>query len=207
MTEDLTDVSRRDALAESVLKLVRGDERVASAEVVGSLSSGHADEYSDIDIHVDLCTVSDRAFAEVLPDLLRPIGPCVIAGWGLKTLPEQFVRTFYFADYPLFWHVDVRCESALHVDGSDLKDTYHWPQIFKMWIDELTEVLRGAGSTGTLDEVAGRWTDLSELPTEPRGRLSALLDLADDRARARGAPCDEMFARCDELRKTYLERR
>jgi hypothetical protein len=41
----------------------------------------------------------------------------------------------YYKDYPLFWHVDISCYSRVHVDGHDIMDRYHWPQIFKIWID------------------------------------------------------------------------
>jgi hypothetical protein len=198
------DVSRRDALATAVLDLLRADYHVVDASIHGSVGAGTADLYSDIDIHAKVGGVSDRAFAETVPDAVRSIGRCLVEGWGFAALPDYFVRTFYFDDYPLFWHVDIWCESDVHVDGADLKATYHWPQVFKIWIDELSDVVRGAKALPQIDPIMARWDDVPALPTDTKERLAATLDVMRDRAVARGSPCGEMYARCDELRRDYL---
>ena len=200
----ILDISRRDALASDVLELLRADYHVVDASIHGSVGAGSADEYSDIDVHAKVSGVSDRAFAETVADAVRSIGRCLIEGWGFAALPDHYVRTFYFDDYPLFWHVDIWCESDIHVDGSDLKATYHWPQIFKIWIDELSDVLRGADALPQIDPIMARWPDVPPLPGDTKPRLAACLDVMQERAMSRGSPCGELYARCDELRRTHL---
>lgn len=203
-------VDRRAEVAQRVTELLSADERVIEIVPYGSIGNGSADPYSDVDLRVHLGlhevdrAVSDRAFAEMLPDYVRPIGPCLIQGWGLSALPDHYIRTLYFADLPLFWHIDVWCVSDTHIDGSDLKAAYHWPQMFKIWIEELVKVLRGAEGTEGIDRIAGRWMDLAELPTALGQRLSAYLDHIYRRALSKGAPCDELYSRCNELRDEYL---
>ena len=203
-TGEKLDVGRRDDLASCVLDVLRAQYYVVEASISGSVAEGRADVYSDIDIHAKVSGVSDRAFAETLPDAVRTVGRCIVEGWGYSALPEHFVRTFYFEDYPLFWHVDIWCDSDTHVDGSDLKATYHWPQIFKIWIDELTDVLRGAEQLAQLDPIMARWPDVPPLPEDVTERLGATLDVMRDRVVARGSPCGELYTRCAELRREYL---
>src|SRR5438874_3914465 len=72
-------------------------------DLAGSLRDGKNDEFSDIDITVTVNQdVNDRDFFFALPDLLRPIGGTV-PGWGFHALPDQYVATFLFEDFPLFW--------------------------------------------------------------------------------------------------------
>jgi predicted nucleotidyltransferase len=101
------DVRRREELALSVKDILAEDERVLEVTPIGSLVNGEVDQYSDIDFAVQVSTVSDRDFAEELPQVLEPVGPLLVEGWGLGFLPETFIRTLYFKDYPLFWHVDI----------------------------------------------------------------------------------------------------
>jgi len=201
----LQNLKRRDQLGKDIISLLNKDERVTNVEFYGSLAKGTADPYSDIDLHVQLQNVSDRAFAEILPDLIRPVDTCLIEGWGLGALPDDYVRTFYFESYPIFWHVDIHCKSAHHIDGSDIQNTYHWSQIFKIWIDVVSNWARGKDTTDYIERFMGKWTDLSKATGSPPQKLSQYLDLCAERARKRGAPCDTFYNRCDELRREYLE--
>lgn len=200
------DTAHRDALAQSVLDVLSAHHYVVEVTATGSIAEGRADQYSDIDVHAKVSGVSDRAFAETLPDAVRSIGRCLVEGWGYSALPEHFVRTFYFDDYPLFWHVDVWCDSDVHVDGSDLKAAYHWPQVFKIWVDELSDVLRGADALPQLDPIMARWQVPPPLPAATADRLAFYLDVMQRRAIDRGSPSDELYVRCDELRAEYLQR-
>lgn len=82
--ETLSDLRRRDALASRVCARLRRDQRVVAVEAYGSLALGRADRYSDIDLVVRVHGQSDRAFAEAVPDLLDPLGPRLIGGWGSR---------------------------------------------------------------------------------------------------------------------------
>lgn len=201
----LDHLAHRAALATQIKTLLAADPRVCSVADYGSHASGHADRYSDIDLVVRVHHVSDRAFAEALPALLDPLGSRLIDGWGLGLLPDTYIRTFYFAAYPLFWHVDIGCLGDQHVDGTDLQQQYHWPQIFKMWIDVVKDLCRGEDHVDQLVTHIGRWADVSHLSGSSKQRLGQVLDLCTLRARQRGAPCEVVVQRCMELRDVYLE--
>lgn len=198
-------VDSRAALTDQVLMLLQAEPFVQSAELYGSLANGTGDRYADIDLVVQLDSVSDRTFAFALPRILRPLGPFLVEGWGVGFLPDTYIRTFYFSNQPLFWHVDIGCVSDQHEDGSDLKQQYHWPQIFKMWIDVVKDLVRGQDRVDTLTQHIARWGDVSSVTGTSAQRLGLLLDLCAERARSRGAPYEALYERCVELRHEYLE--
>lgn len=203
-SEDLTEVGRRTALAESATDRLMSLPGVVRVRPFGSLTTGEADAYSDVDLLVEVEGVSDRLFAEDLPLALESLGRPLIVGWGLNRLPDTYVRTIYLADYPLFWHLDIGCVSTSHEDDDDLVRRYHWPQIFKMWIAEVKQYARGRGDGAAFLRHISRWADGARLSGSSAARLGQALELCAERARARGAPCEEVYHRCTELRSTYL---
>jgi hypothetical protein len=203
---DLADLARRDRLGDTICNLLREDARVTDVKFYGSLANGQADQYSDIDIQVNLVNTSDRAFAEELPDIVRPAGAMLLASWSLGALPDLFARGLYFEDYSVFWHVDIACYSAEHAEGTDLKQMYHWSQIFKIWIDEVSDFLRGQNDLTYLEKTMAKWADVAAAQSlPPAARLSHYLDLCVERARSRNAPCEAFYQRCDALRHACLK--
>ncbi|GAB3764763.1 nucleotidyltransferase family protein [Microlunatus parietis] len=204
-SEDVRDVARRAELAEAVIARLAGVPGVVGVRPFGSLASGRADAYSDIDLVVELDGVSDLTFAQEIPDHLAPLGRPLITGWGLDRLPDTYVRTIYLADYPLFWHLDIGSAGPLHEADADLGRRYHWPQIFKMWIAAVKDQLRGRPErTADFLRHIAAWADLSRLSGPDAVRLGQSLELCVERARARGAPCAEIYRRCAELRATHV---
>ena len=200
----LENVTRRTELAQRVAAVLRQGRHVVDVRSYGSLAGGRADRYSDVDLVVHVRGVSDREIALALPDLIEPVGPRLVDGWGIGFLPDTYIRTFYFIDYPLFWHVDIGCLADIHADGSDIKGTYHWPQIFKIWIDVVKDLLRREDRVDYLAALIARWSDVSAVTGTPAQKLSHFLDLCADRARRQCAPFEAFYERCDELRREYL---
>ena len=80
----------RDKLIQDVTALLSREAHVKSVNLFGSMARGEADLYSDIDIHVKLSGVSDRAFAHHLSEAVKPLGTVLIDGWALHVLPEKY---------------------------------------------------------------------------------------------------------------------
>ena len=205
--QSLSDLSRRDDLALRVNELISSDPYVEKIDQFGSIAEGRSDKYSDVDLVVHVRGISDRTFVELVPDRLRSIGPTLIEGWSLAALPDTHARTLYFKDYPLFWHIDIGCVSDIHIDGTDLMQTYHWPQRFKMWIELVAEMQRGNDILSAIDEFFIKYGHVYQESDGVAERLSLCLDLTYKRALKRGAPCTELFERCNELRHEYLSKK
>jgi hypothetical protein len=95
-----------------------------------------------------------------VPDYVRPIGSTRLkdGDWEPFLIPTCERST---STTPLFWHVDIGCLSEQHIDGEDLKSTYHWPQIFKVWIDVVQDHARGLESLQQIEPLISRWADMS----------------------------------------------
>jgi predicted nucleotidyltransferase len=196
------EIHRREQLAERVAGALRADERVVSVGLIGSLNGGKADEFSDIDLGVHLRGgVADREFFLDVPSVLVPVGSAV-AGWGFTSLPDEYVATFHFDDYPLLWSVDVACISDVHVDGSDLVSEYRWEQIYKMWIGAVKCVARGETKVADVHRLVARHVSVEVPESNFVEQLSALLAGIESRKRASGDPYLAMHRRCEELLKS-----
>jgi len=168
-------------------------------DLAGSLRDGKNDEFSDIDITVTVNQdVNDRDFFFALPDLLRPIGGTV-RGWGFHALPDQYVATFLFEDFPLFWGVDIARAGGAQQDGSDLVPIYRWEQIYKMWILAAKYIARGEAKFGDVHRRVARHVEVSVPPSTAAARLAELLSGIEARKIDRGDPYQSLHARYVEL--------
>jgi predicted nucleotidyltransferase len=139
-------IADRDALRETVTRVLEADPRVVRVELKGSLATGNADLFSDIDFVAHLQPgLVDRDYFLELPALMDSVGPRVIDGLGFAALPNYYVGTHYFEGLPLLWHVDIDCRAASpewHIDGAYLFQITRWEQRFKMWIEAIQRLLR-----------------------------------------------------------------
>lgn len=185
------------------MRVLEADERVISVTLAGSLNGGKSDEFSDIDLSVELRRgIEDRAFFFDVPRLLEPLGESV-SGWGFNCLPHTYVATFNFADYPLFWKVDVECRSDAHVDGSDLLTQYRWEQIYKMWMDAAKQAARAQVKLEGVRTLLAKHVDVDEAPSTSAEQLRALLNAIRERKIAKGDPYEDLHRRCEELAAAF----
>ena len=190
------ELPRRSELLERVMDALRADERVVRTDLIGSLNGGKADEFSDIDVAAHLATGTvDRQFFFDVPALLTTVGPAV-AGWGFTSLPDQYVATFHFDDWPLLWGVDVACVSDTHVDGSDLVSEYRWEQIYKMWVLAAKYVARGDAKLADVQRLVERHAEIDLKESNAADRLRGLLAGIESRKRERGDPYLLLHNRC-----------
>ncbi|MGI8792716.1 MAG: nucleotidyltransferase domain-containing protein [Acidimicrobiales bacterium] len=196
------DPGAREALSERVTEMLLGDERVASVRPFGSLVSGKADEFSDIDLMAHLRPgVVDRAFWADLPEVLGQIGPAV-SGWSFQAInTQQYGASFFFDDHPLFWVVDIGCVADSPTDPSDLLATYRWEQIYKMWIGAARSVARSDARLRSLRRQVERHHPVEEIaePDTPIRELRVLLDGIEHRKIQNGDPYEHLHRRCSEL--------
>ena len=166
---------------------------------IGSLATGKPDEFSDIDVQVDLKSgVEDRAFFFDVPGLMAGVGSAV-SGWGFITLPDLYVATFLFDDAPLFWAVDIACVSDTHTDGSDLISVYRWEQIYKMWLAAAKGHARASAKLADVRALVVRHTPVEDVASTSAAELRAVLDGIRQRKIDRGDPYEELHARCEDL--------
>ena len=72
----------------------------------------------------------------------------------------------------------------------------------------VSNLLRGRDTTRYREGFMRKWAVLDDVARcTPEGKLSIYLDWCHARAVARGAPCEEFYQRCDEIRQNFLHPR
>jgi len=121
----------RNQLAERVPRCLESGVSGSTARLRGSIATGNADPYSDIDI---LWLVPNRAFP-LLTDAVGRVLAQVRPVESLRSDPtaRSSGRRLFFArfkDVPLFWRLDLEVVPVsgcvAHEDGSDDQDSNHW---------------------------------------------------------------------------------
>lgn len=147
----------RHDLADQISSLLLQDRRVDTAELFGSLTSSEpdgfpADELSDIDIHVNVRTGTDRALYDALEGILvagglRPLAKNLFVG------SQGIVANFMFEGYSPFWSVDIVCRASARESCADLLEEGIAVRAFGSWLSAVKKSIRA-------DTFLGFFTDL-----------------------------------------------
>ena len=168
----------RRNLASQICALLLQDHRVDTAELFGSLTSSEpdgfpADELSDIDIHVDVRSGTDRALYDSLEGILlagglRPLAKNLFVG------SQGIVANFMFEGYSPFWSVDIVCRASARESCADLLEESIPVRAFGSWLSAVKKSLRADTFLGFFtDLVAGTSVNALHRPHE---LFSTLLD-------------------------------
>lgn len=154
------DVSIRDDVAQRTLQALAAAAPGSTCELRGSLATGMADAYSDIDL---LWTIPDKDFA-LACDAVESALSTVARIDNVRLDPEAaahparrlvFAR---FADMPLFWRVDLDMRSALDDPAVTAPPT--------------TDFSRSATHSALMNAIAAIKALLRNQPDEAAGLLS-----------------------------------
>ena len=139
--------SDRERLARAVEACLAADPRVERVQRFGSLAGDPdlPDRRSDID--VDVLVASPATDAELVvdvPELLGAVGP--VRAWRLLELPGfGHVAAVWFEGHPPWWHVDVRCRSAVHVPAPAAVAADAWADGYTHWMLAVKRLARAFG--------------------------------------------------------------
>lgn len=101
-------------LAHHVIEYLQGLAEVESATLYGSLATGTWDEFSDIDVEIDVGKHDNAAFALRLPRLLDLEFDVVFSDWRRSLLPDKYLQAFFIEGVPIFWSFDFTFVADTH---------------------------------------------------------------------------------------------
>jgi hypothetical protein len=190
----------RRALAQRVLAALVGEPAVRSAILRGSLATGTANEFSDIDVAVDVSGADNGHFATRIPTLLGRHFPVLFSDWAPSLLPKKYVQTCFLNDAPIFWNVDIECVATPHVPSLTHVTVEPHDHLLKLWVLDAKYLLRGAAAAEpNIRRLAARVLPAADAAT---GDLRLLMrQVLDDLTRSASPARDSFLQRCREVQR------
>ena len=165
-----------------------------AATLRGSLATSQADEFSDIDIAVDVSGADNGHFATTVPAALHARLPVLFSDWAPSLLPDQYVQSCFLENTPIFWNVDVECTATPHVPSLQRVTVNHHDHLLKLWVLDAKYVLRGdARAEAQVRRLAARVLPAAEAATAAPGVLMRRV-------------LDELWRTAQPSRASFLER-
>lgn len=146
--------------AEEVCAFLKSLPEVKSCAVYGSLCSGTYDEYSDIDIEIDVSGVDNGVFATKLPDILSKNFEVIFFDYAPSLAPEKYIISVAMNPENPFRMVDICCVAKPHCSTVARKDlaslNNQYDHTLKLFIANLKHFLRETDCYADILKMYGR---------------------------------------------------
>lgn len=191
-------MDKRIEIANRVMDLFRAQPEVKEVTLRGSLADGRADEYSDIDITVDVSGHDNGRYVYKAIALMQENLDLHFFDINCSEVPEYYVLNFYPRGVPVFWQVDIVCHAEPHcpsVSQAELRAIQDpVAHLLKAWVCCFKHLVRDPERDET--EIR-RWLmpkfDLAMDGLTAFGKMELMLDEIDRRSDARHT---EFIAQC-----------
>lgn len=133
---------------------------VKSCSLYGSLSKGTYDEYSDIDIAIDVSGVDNGLFITKLPELLTKEYDIIFYDYAPSLAPEKYIISVAINTENPFMVVDISCVANPHYDTVTKQDlarlNNQYDHTLKLFSANLKHHLRSAECYDDILKMHGR---------------------------------------------------
>ena len=133
---------------------------IKNCSVVGSLSNGNSDEYSDIDIEIDVSGIDNGKFLTKIPNILAQKYHVIFADYAPSLAPQVYVVSIAVSAVNPFMVVDIRCVANPHMntlskeDISSLNNLYE--HTLKLFTYNLKHFIRGKECFNDIERMHNR---------------------------------------------------
>ena len=142
-------------LAEKLRRYLKSLDITKNCIIHGSLTTGRADKYSDIDLQLDVSGSDNGKTARELPELLSKEFPVVYTAYGPRFAPDLYLVSFGLKDYSPFHFFDVEIIADPHVPSLSRQEIIDMTDISalrtKLLVGVLKKHLRGQEYKEELD--------------------------------------------------------
>ena len=163
--------------------------QVKGCRFYGSLESGTFDEYSDIDLEVDVSGLDNGRFALQIPALLARKFPIVFFDFAPSLAPEKYVVSVAIDTENPFGIIDLSCAAAPHcrtVSREELeRQNDPLSHLLKLFTINLKHLIRGADCRRDIAKLYRKAFPASGREPEPEACLAEVFRLLAARADGR----------------------
>lgn len=103
-----------EILANRVFAYMNAFPQVKTCHLYGSLENGSFDNYSDIDLEIDVSGLDNGQFLLEIPDLIAQQFPVIFFDFAPSLAPEQYVVSVAIDTENPFGIVDISCAAQPH---------------------------------------------------------------------------------------------
>lgn len=172
MKKDLKDREQLN-IANDIMECLREQHYVSACTIHGSLAGERCDEYSDIDIQVDVSGHDNGKILLMLPYILQKRFRLRYIAFAPKFAPELYVVSFALQDTSIFHFIDIECLASPHVPSlskEDIRQITDWKSLYaKLLIGCLKKYLRQQDYAADLQFLA------RQLQVDVQGQMSEVL--------------------------------
>jgi predicted nucleotidyltransferase len=139
------------------MKTIKTLPMVKGCELYGSLTSGSYDDFSDIDILVDVSGYNNGIFMLEVPDLLRET-PIYFYDFAPSLIPESYIVTLAIDEENPFRMVDIKCVGepfCQTVTREQIRNELI-PHTLKLWVANVKHFLRGVNCRQDIIKMSNR---------------------------------------------------
>lgn len=149
--------------------------QVRSHSFYGSLQNGNYDQYSDLDIQIDVSGIDNGHFLLELPELLSKKFSIVFYDYAPSLAPQKYVVTVAVDSQNPFLCMDFACVATPHfetVSRQDLqKRNSPYDHTLKLFVANLKHWLRGADCRTDIEKLYFKVFPSDQLPDSESVRL------------------------------------
>lgn len=146
--------------ANEICTFLQSMPEVKSCQLYGSLAEGTFDEYSDIDIEIDVSGEDNGIFLTKLPVLFAKKYDIVFCDYAPSLAPEKYIITIATNTENPFMIVDISCVATQHCDTVSKKDLMalnnRYDHTLKLFAANLKHYLRGVECYDDIEKMYGR---------------------------------------------------
>ena len=120
---------------------------VKACKIVGSLSAGYNDEFSDLDLMIDVSGIDNGVFLTKLPQLFEEKYDVIFYDYTPSLAPDKYIVSIAINKTNPFMIVDVSCVATPHFDSVSKQDlaslNNKYDHTLKLFVANLKHLLRG----------------------------------------------------------------
>jgi predicted nucleotidyltransferase len=139
------------------MKTLKTLPMVKGCQLYGSLASGTYDDFSDIDISVDVSGYDNSIFMLEIPELLCET-PIYFYDFAPSLIPESYIVTLAIHTENPFRMVDIKCvgEPFCQTVTRDQIKNELIPHTLKLWVANMKHFLRGVDCRQDIIKMSNR---------------------------------------------------
>lgn len=156
--------------ANSIMEYLKKHPKVKECTLQGSLSKGNHDQYSDIDIHIDVSGYDNGKFMLQLPEIISAKYPIAYTAYAPGLFPNIYVVSFGLKNDDIFSFIDFECIAKPHVKTITLDDIRRKNNInhlfLKLTIANTKYILRGINCSEQIKKIASHYFSPEDIATQ-----------------------------------------